>query len=468
MFMMVGLLASCMTDRTLEEVLQSTDSVVQTFRETDIDRGNVHFSVYPQEHTTWIEEQRAWRETCILMDQSYHLANYYLEGPEALSLNAALGINRFDDWEVGELPRAKQHPVVNPDGYIIGDPILFHLDEEQVVVTGNRGLAQKWIQYNVETGDWEATVTDVYSPYGEGPPVDYRFEIQGPTARLVLGEALDGPIPDITFFGMDEISINGRHAYLLGHGMASAPGYEIFGPYEYHDEIRDLLLDIGQEHGLRQLGAKAYKTATVTTGWLPPGLPAIYEAEELAGYRRWLDEDAIEAKWSLGGSFASDDLTDYYLDAVELGYDHLIDFDHEFVGREALAERIDNPSRKKVTFVWNADDVVELYGSLFREGDTYKFAPLPDLFQQWALGHYDRIERGGDLVGVSMFSAYDYNERALLSLGVIDIEHSDPGTAVTLVWGEEGSPKLGVERHVETEIRATVASTPFVRAREDL
>jgi syringate O-demethylase len=51
----------------------------------------------------------------------------------------------------------------------------------------------------------------------------------------------------------------------------------------------------------------------------------------------------------------------------------------------------------------------------------------------------------------------------MISLGIVDIEHSEPGAEVTLVWGEEGggSSKPTVERHRQTEIRATVAAVPY-------
>ena len=73
------------------------------------------------------------------------------------------------------------------------------------------------------------------------------------------------------------------------------------------------------------------------------------------------------------------------------------------------------------------------------------------------------------MVGVSTFSSYSFNERSMLSLGIIDKEHSDEGTEVTLVWGEEGggSSKPTVERHRQIEIRATVGPVPYARqARE--
>ena len=61
-----------------------------------------------------------------------------------------------------------------------------------------------------------------------------------------------------------------------------------------------------------------------------------------------------------------------------------------------------------------------------------------------------------------MFSGYSYNERAMLSLGVVnpDIEI---GAEVTLVWGEPGggSQKTTVERHKQIEIRAIVSPAPY-------
>ena len=59
------------------------------------------------------------------------------------------------------------------------------------------------------------------------------------------------------------------------------------------------------------------------------------------------------------------------------------------------------------------------------------------------------------MVGISMFSGYSYNERSMLSLGVVDPD-IEIGNEVTLVWGEEGggTQKTTVERHKPLEIRA--------------
>jgi syringate O-demethylase len=69
----------------------------------------------------------------------------------------------------------------------------------------------------------------------------------------------------------------------------------------------------------------------------------------------------------------------------------------------------------------------------------------------------------GKMVGVSTFSGYSSNESSMLSLAIVDLDVSEPGTEVTFVWGEEGggSAKPVVERHVQTEIRAIVSPAPY-------
>ena len=71
-------------------------------------------------------------------------------------------------------------------------------------------------------------------------------------------------------------------------------------------------------------------------------------------------------------------------------------------------------------------------------------------------------------VGMSMFNGYSYNERCMLSLGVVDADVA-VGDVLTLVWGEPngGSGKTSTERHKQKEIRVRVSPTPYAaEARE--
>ena len=119
------------------------------------------------------------------------------------------------------------------------------------------------------------------------------------------------------------------------------------------------------------------------------------------------------------------------------------------------------PSRTKVTLVWNADDVTAAIGSLYRPGPGAKFIDLPKA--RYATHHEDKVLKDGRPVGVSLDCGYLANERVMVSLAVLDAEHAEPGTEVTVVWGEQPvSAKPAVEEHRQVEIRATVAPVPFV------
>ncbi|WP_144906013.1 aminomethyl transferase family protein [Halobellus captivus] len=463
---------------SLEEILQSVESPVERFRSLDI--GGEYMDIgdgfiwsypddpyeFPDEYTNWIEEQRSWRETCALADQSYHMEEVYLEGPDSLQLLSDLGVNSFEDFRSGEPGQAKQLVMCNPDGELIGDTVLFYVDEEKFLSVSNP-FPQHWLQYNLETGDYNATIDRIYSPYDDSSPEHFRFEVQGPEMYSIMEEVIDGSLPEIGFFNLNKVKINGKEFWALGHGMAGAPGVEVFGPYTYHDEIKDVILDAGQEYGLRQLGSQSYKTATLETGWIGRPVPAIYDSDDLEEYRKWLSAETLEANLSFGGSFDSDTISDYYFDPIELGYDRLIDFDHDFIGKEALEEKIDDPNREKVTLVLDHEDIIKIYSSLF-EGDMYKFMPLPDPFDRWDSAHHDKVTQNGSTVGIARWLGYTANERKFLALGVVDADYSKPGTEVSYVWGEPNSKKSRVERHEQTTIDATVASTPYVADGKDV
>lgn len=455
-----------MTNQSLEDVLQTVGNPVEMLRNSQI--GAYVYPVVPPEFTNWRDEQLAWRETCVLYDQSHHMADIYVEGPDALKLLSYLTINSFKNFTVN---KAKQFVPCSYDGYVIGDGILFHLEENRLLFVG-RAPTANWIQFHTETGGYDVKmVHDARSPSRPmGKPVTricYRYQIQGPKAEQLIEKLNGGPYPDIKFFNMGVINIAGREVRALRHGMAGAPGLEIWGPYEEGEEIRAAIIEAGKEFGLALVGARAYATNTIESGWIPSPLPAVYTGEKMKAYREWLPASSYEASGSLGGSFYSNNIEDYYMTPHALGYGPFIKFDHDFIGREALEKMASEPQRKKVTFAWNSDDVVKVFRSMFEPGEIYKYIDLP--LSNYTSATYDKIMSRGKVVGFSMFSGYSYNERSMLSLGVVDPD-IEIGNEVTLVWGEEGggSQKTTVERHKQIEIRAIVSPAPYSKvAREE-
>jgi vanillate/3-O-methylgallate O-demethylase len=259
---------------------------------------------------------------------------------------------------------------------------------------------------------------------------------------------------------MGEITIAGRKVRALHHGMSGVPGLELFGPWEEGDEVKAAIVEAGPEFGLRQVGSRVYATNTLESGWIPCPLPAVFVGEKMKAYRQWLPANGYEATGSLGGSFYSDDITDYYLTPHELGYWPFVKFDHDFVGREALEKIADKPKRKKVTLAWNGEDVARAIGTMFQKGNAAKYIDLP--LSNYATWPYDKVLKDSKIVGISTFSGYSYNERSMLSLAMVDVG-IELGTEVTLVWGEEGggSSKPVVERHAQAKIRAIVSPCPY-------
>ena len=105
-----------MAQRTLEDVLQAAGNSVDMVRNSQI--GAYIYPVVAPEFSNWRDEQRAWRESCVLFDQSHHMVNLYVEGPDALKLLSYLGINSFANFAVN---KAKQFVPCSYDGHVIGD-----------------------------------------------------------------------------------------------------------------------------------------------------------------------------------------------------------------------------------------------------------------------------------------------------------------------------------------------------------
>ena len=451
-----------MAPNNLQEVLDSSSGTVDLLRNSQI--GSYIYPVVPADFQNWIKEQTAWRQTAVLFDQSHHMDNLFMKGPDAIKLISATAINSTAVFPVN---RAKQYVPTTESGHVIGDGILFRLAEEEYVYVG-RSPAANWLLYHGQTGsypDLEMTVDrrSPSRPYGQ--PVSrqyYRFQIQGPNAWQVIEKLNRGPVEQLKFFNMSTMSIDGTNVRTLRHGMAGAPGLEIFGPYADHGRIRDAIMEAGAEFGLIPVGSRAYPSNTLESGWIPSPLPAIYSGEAERGYREWLPADGYEATATLAGSFVSDNIEDYYLTPWELGYGSFVKFDHDFIGRDAL-ERIDQESqRKKVTLAWDGDDVTSIFASLFKvEGPSYKFFDLP--LANYGSANYDSvIDADGTVVGYSMFTGYSANERRALSLATID-GNVPEGTELKVVWGEPdgGTTKAAVEPHVQIEVRAVVSPVPY-------
>ena len=144
-----------------------------------------------------------------------------------------------------------------------------------------------------------------------------------------------------------------------------------------------------------------------------------------------------------------------------MGYGSFIDYDHDFIGREALQKMAKGPQRRKVTLALEQADVLKVIGSQIEKGERGKFMEFPSAV--YSMHPMDRVMAGGKTAGISTWIGYSSNERRMLTIAVLEPQYAEPGTEVTLIWGEEngGTRKPTVERHRQMEIRAIVSPVPY-------
>jgi syringate O-demethylase len=446
--------------RSLEELLRDAGNTVELLRNAQAGP-NVYPGV-PAEFTNWRDEQLAWQQTCVLFNQTFHMAELAVTGPDALRLLSRLGVNSFENFAPG---KAKQFVPCTPAGHVIGDVILFGLGENEYNLVG-RAPVLNWVTFHAETGGYDVTVElDQRSALrSDGRRKHYRFQLQGPNAMQVIEKALGHAPEELKFFNMRTERIAAREVLALRHGMVGQPGWELFGPWEDGDAVHEALVSAGEEFGMRLVGGRAYSSNALESGWIPSPLPAVYTGEELTAYREWLPAAGYEGSASVGGSFDSPDIEDYYFTPWDLGYGHLVKFDHDFIGREALEQMAEGEHRSKVTLALDDHDVEHTIGLMFQKEDRAKFMDWPSAV--YSMHPFDRVLANGEAAGVSTWIGYSANEGKMLTLAVLNAEYAEPGTEVTLVWGEPdgGTSKPTVERHTQVEMSALVSPVPYTEA----
>ena len=391
------------------------------------------------EYTDWIDESMSWKETCYIGDWSF-LWERRFRGRDALRLFSDLTVNSFANFAI----RQAKHAIhCNADGKVIHEGIVSRLGEDEFMLFGRGGF---WVDYKLRHGRYDAA---------SEPDDWFNFQVSGPNSLYVVEKAAGERIRDIAYMRFRTIHIAGREVVALRQGVAGELGYELQGPAQYAREVYDAIVTAGQDFGIRRLGGRTAFInhleacfPTIVTDYLP----AIFDddmAEYLAEFKAAMP--AYAATFSIAGSFESDHFGAWYRSPVELGWTKNIKFDHNFIGREALEEEVARPRRIMRTLVWNPDDVVDVYASLYRAGKPFHYMEIPR--DQRGFMYADRVIGNDQLVGVATSRGYSYYFRQMLSLCVIDVSWSNPGTEVKIIWGEPGEP--------QKEIRAQVATAPY-------
>jgi glycine cleavage system aminomethyltransferase T len=400
----------------------------------------------PAEFTSWQDEVLSWKNTAYIHAGLNPTQTLRVSGPDALRLLSEHCVNSFQKFSIGA---AKHAIMCNDDGLIEAHGVLLREGEDSFLTY----WLAPWLPIVAASGQYDVKIEDIT---GE----TFLFQIAGPRSLEILEAATGESLRDIRFLRSRPSNIaglgDGGAVNVLRVGMAGSLAYELHGPISEAELVYKAILKAGEAFGLRRLGAWRYFMNHTENGFPQGGLHFLFPC--------WLDgrfaadPDAPGGKWNLTGS-ASDNIALSFRNPIDVGWGHVVKFDHEFQGRAALEDAAANPRKKIVTLVWDPEDVLDIYRSYFQPDDHYQFIefvrdrPLPVSAEFFDSLHQDYVLQNGKVVGVSSSRIYSYYYRKMISLCSIDVEESEIGTQVTVVHGEPGSR--------QKEIRATVERFPF-------
>jgi glycine cleavage system aminomethyltransferase T len=229
-----------------------------------------------------------------------------------------------------------------------------------------------------------------------------------------------------------------------------------------HGDIKDAplvyqaLMAAGQPFNLVRLGMRAYGMNHTENGFAQAFihfLPAWAQDEDFMDYLNG-KYDALLAK--LPGS-AGVDITRRYFNPIDLGWGHMITFDHDFIGRAALEVAMQQQAKKIVTLEWYADDIKDIYASYFESGESFEFMEFPAnpiWTTQSSIVVADEVQIDNRSIGISSGRIYSFYYRRMISLAVIETEYAIEGTTLEVIWGNPGKR--------QKKIRAKVSRFPYL------
>lgn len=379
----------------------------------------------------WRRESLSWRTGCYIHAGLSGSGPISIKGPDARRYLQGLVVNSLERFPVGTMKHAV---MCSEDGLIAAHGIV------------------------------ERKAEDHFESFAGGPPGafmtpdvpfdvrierlnHYLFQIAGPSALQVLEKATGESLRDLGFLRFRDTSIAGVRTEVARLGMTGGLAYELHGPFEEGPAIYQAVVEAGQAFGIERLGWGTYLVNHVEGGF-PQSTWTFVTAGPAA---RRLE---IMREYEISGSVDPTDTRARMRTPVEVGWHGMARFDHDFVGREALAAEVANPRRTTVTLRWNADDVLDTYASLLRPGSPFKPVDLPYAPQRWPMAHADHVWRDGRPIGYSSGTIYSAGFREFLSLGCLDLEAARAGTEVVVRWGDPGGPIK--------DIRAVVARFPYL------
>lgn len=256
-------------------------------------------SVYTETH----EEYQVLRSTTGLID--YEGAGYFtVSGPGAAELVGKVCTRPVDFLLEGQISVAL---VLREDGTILGEAQLHCRGAEYLVqVWPAQADAVRAHLMAVAADAADATVTDVSTDF-------HGFGVEGPESFRIVQKFLDFPVASMAYRSFVTSEHDGMEVMISRTGVTGEYGYTVLVPAGKAAELREELVGLGA----RECGLDAVDICRMETRFA-----------------------------NLERETAGDAATPF-----DLGLQWMVDFNHEFVGSEALADYQQSQTRQPVCWM---------------------------------------------------------------------------------------------------------------------
>jgi aminomethyltransferase len=308
----------------------------------------------PVRYTSDLAEHAAVREAAGIFDIS-HMAEFFFDGPDSAAFldHALVGVAS----EINH-GRAKYSLIVNEQGGIIDDLIVYRFTDERFLMIANAGNHQAvWAALTERAAGFDVTLDDATSRYA-------LIAVQGPRAVEVLKTLTNAPLDDLKYYSIFEGDFGGAHAYFARTGYTGEDGFELLVKNEDAVATWRAILSAGSSVGL---------------------IPAGYACR---------DTLRLEAGMPLYGNELGLHTTPF-----DAGFARVVRLDHDFVGSSALANKAgDTPDRKLVALVGEGRRAARAHYELFESeasqsaiGEITTGALSPTLGYPIAMAYIDSV-----------------------------------------------------------------------------
>ena len=277
-----------------------------------------------------------------------HMGQIFCRGPKALEALNMLLTNDYTTLKVGS---ARYANMLNEEGGILDDVIVFRLAEEEYMIAVNAGTKEKdyqWMQEHSFGAEFESAFDRMGSLAFQGPK----------TREILLKLTSEDQLPDGYYKIKKDAEIQGIPCMISRTGYTGEFGYEIYLSLKDVVTLWNLILEAGKEDGA-----------------LPIGLGA-------------RDTLRLEAGMPLYGNDLTEEIT-----PLEAGLTYGIKMEKEdFIGKQALIEK-GEPAQKRVGLKVTGKGIVREHQDLYLKeekiGWTSSGTFCPYLKGAVAMGYVD-------------------------------------------------------------------------------